>query len=479
MSNRSGSKHTQAHHSTLSAHRSEQCLALDCCAKDPQQLCTGCAHCHTCSVDEGGEHWNRPSSHRLRTHSPPVTSSSSLITTTAGAAISKAPSLQYNTFDHCTMASTGNTGAGANSSQNVPLCEMQPVFRRDSGIQSVRSDLTNIGPAVHTFDNSELRDHIYPLLGDDAQINSQNNLIGAQTRFSFGAEDNFYMKPKSVKSPYVSKQIDNYPTSPFNNSMSYCHESTDSFESNKIDSTSFYSVTLPKLKYVKVFLLASLIIYTLVSRDQSVYISVTLSHTFYFVQISFIFIREKEEKWTNVAVQDKVPAFVDLSHSLDLMFPVWKLRARGAFLPNEYANLTSYSVVFTIVQLLNDSRGGDRNGAYRVVKRPWAAPIAPSELGQYIDPKEVEHIFKLTRGDAYDHIHRYQLRIDTNSEDSIALTVNMAGFSELSADGIILAAAVLIFLYTLIIFEIVNRTLAAMLGATAAITCLTLIRDVQ
>lgn len=122
--------------------------------------------------------------------------------------------------------------------------------------------------------------------------------------------------------------------------------------------------------------------------------------------------------------------------------------------------------------------GADRNGAYRLVKGPWAAPIAPPKLSQYMNT-EVEHTFKLSRGDAYDHIHRYQLRIDTNAEESVGLTVNMAGFSELSADGIILAISVLIFLYTLIIFEIVNRTLAAMLGATAAITCLTLIRDVR
>lgn len=112
------------------------------------------------------------------------------------------------------------------------------------------------------------------------------------------------------------------------------------------------------------------------------------------------------------------------------------------------------------------------------MKGPWAAPITPPKLAQYMNT-EVEHVFKLTRGDAYDHIHRYQLRIDTNSEESVGITVNMAGFSELSADGIILATTVLVFLYTLIIFEIVNRTLAAMLGATAAITCLTLIRDVS
>ncbi|KAI2802672.1 hypothetical protein BLOT_010131, partial [Blomia tropicalis] len=84
-----------------------------------------------------------------------------------------------------------------------------------------------------------------------------------------------------------------------------------------------------------------------------------LSGLIIYTLISFISIQEKEEKWTNVAVQEKQPAFVDLSHSLDLMFPVWKLRAQGSFLPAEYARLTNYSVIFTVVQLLNDSQGGD------------------------------------------------------------------------------------------------------------------------
>lgn len=76
-----------------------------------------------------------------------------------------------------------------------------------------------------------------------------------------------------------------------------------------------------------------------------------------FLQISFIAIQEKEDKWTNVAAQEGIPAYVDLSHSLDLMFPVWKLRAKGSFLPAEYRELTNYSIVFTVVQLLNDSQG--------------------------------------------------------------------------------------------------------------------------
>lgn len=218
-----------------------------------------------------------------------------------------------------------------------------------------------------------------------------------------------------------------------------------------------HKIKYPKCKYFKVAFLASLIIYTL---------------------ISFIFIHEKEEKWTNVVAQKNLPAFVDLSHSLDLMFPVWKLRAVGPFIPNEYRNLTEYSAVFTIVQLLDDSKGGGGGGGYRIVKQPWAAPIAPRKMIETLNPIEVEHVFQLNKNDAYDHVHRYQLRIDTNSNESLPVTVNMAGFSELSADGIILAAGTLIFLYGLIIFDIVNRTLAAMIGATVAITCLTLIRDV-
>ena len=42
-----------------------------------------------------------------------------------------------------------------------------------------------------------------------------------------------------------------------------------------------------------------------------------------------------------------------------------------------------------------------------------------------------------------------------------------------------MAGCVLVLLYVLIIFEVVHRTLAAMIGATAAIACLTIIHDVS
>ncbi|XP_076319068.1 P protein-like [Tachypleus tridentatus] len=67
--------------------------------------------------------------------------------------------------------------------------------------------------------------------------------------------------------------------------------------------------------------------------------------------------------------------------------------------------------------------------------------------------------------------------ISTNEKNDVSMSVSVSSFTELSTDGIFMAAAVLIGLYILIIFEMVHRTLAAMIGATVAIACLALIQD--
>lgn len=154
------------------------------------------------------------------------------------------------------------------------------------------------------------------------------------------------------------------------------------------------------------------------------------------------------------------------------MFPVWKLKAKSSFVSNEYANLTDYEVRFSIIRITE-------NNQRSLMKGPWIAPIAPNSLALQVGQHEVEHTFIVTKEDHYNDDDHYQLMIESNLEDSLGISINISGFSELSMDGILLAAAVLVFLYVLIIFEVVNRTLAAMIGATAAITCLTLIRDVS
>ena len=174
-----------------------------------------------------------------------------------------------------------------------------------------------------------------------------------------------------------------------------------------------------------------------------------------------------------MAVRKGKPFYVELANKkLDFMFPVWNIKARSSFLPREYENLTRYHVSFAIVKV-------DKYNQKEIFKGPWSAPVVPNSYSVQIGTYQVDHIFVLSDEDDYNVHEDYQLEISTNLDEPVSLSFDVSGFSELSLDGIVLAAAVLIFLYILIIFEIVQRTLAAMIGATAAITCLTLIRDVS
>lgn len=75
--------------------------------------------------------------------------------------------------------------------------------------------------------------------------------------------------------------------------------------------------------------------------------------------------------------------------------------------------------------------------------------------------------------------YTFVLEIATNETSPIPVSLSLTAFSELSNQGILMAACILILLYVLIIFEIIDRTLASMVGATAAIACLTLIGNVS
>ena len=207
-----------------------------------------------------------------------------------------------------------------------------------------------------------------------------------------------------------------------------------------------------------------------------------------FIQVTFIYIPEKREYWQNIAVKNGLSVYMNLSNELDMLNPVWTVKARSSFLPNEYDNFTDSDVFFTIVRI----RDGNIVGRFR---EPWTVPIAPPALAQQIPMKQVEHAFILpgvmggndahVSEDAefssgiFDGESLYRLEVTTNEQEPISLSVTIATFNELSLKGIIMAGGVLIFLYVLIIFEVVHRTLASMIGAVAAIACLTVTRDVS
>lgn len=195
------------------------------------------------------------------------------------------------------------------------------------------------------------------------------------------------------------------------------------------------------------------------------------------MQASFIVIRERPEIWKQIAVQKQETVYIDLSEKPDAMFPVWKLRAKSTFLSQEYENLTDDDIFFSII--VTEKRGSQIKK--KLLKGPWIAPVVQPNKEKDVGMKTVEHTFVFDKKDIdysnEDNI--YQLQVSTNLEEPVPISINILGYSELSTQGIIMAGCIIVFLYILIIFEVVHRTLAAMIGATIAIACLTLIRAVS
>lgn len=205
----------------------------------------------------------------------------------------------------------------------------------------------------------------------------------------------------------------------------------------------------------------------------------------YPLQAAFIAIPEAKDEWVNIAPKSSTPVYINLTNDLDLINPVWNIKARGPFLPPELANLSNKHVTFNLI-LLKSDHVIDR------FNKPFRVPVASSDSDIDVSRSEVTHSFILSgshNGDPdydedflphiFDDDTTYQLEVSTNDKVVVPIALSVSAMSDLSLKGILMAGAVLIFLYVLIIFEIVHRTLAAMIGATAAIACLTLIHDVS
>ena len=202
----------------------------------------------------------------------------------------------------------------------------------------------------------------------------------------------------------------------------------------------------------------------------------------------FILYPESREEWLNVAPVDASPVYVNITHDLDFIDPAWMVRARAEFLPHPYANLSSKYVKFNIVHLHEKSRRRSK-----LFENAWKVAIPDSSIQQKQQtfPRiELNHRFIVSDPEStsltgineptteiFDSQGVYQLEISSNNEEPFAISLSITAATDLSLKGVVMAGCVLLFLYTLIIFDIVHRTLAAMIGATAAIACLTLVHE--
>ncbi|KAH7970022.1 hypothetical protein HPB52_023911 [Rhipicephalus sanguineus] len=210
-----------------------------------------------------------------------------------------------------------------------------------------------------------------------------------------------------------------------------------------------------------------------------------LSLVVVFAVVVMSFIPELTETWTSVAISGnesycrisgvETPVCsltLRAAHNLSLLLepghPVVRVRAKGPFISEELGNLSGLWTVFTLE--------GSAEPPVRVPTAP--PPLQPT-------PVQWEHLFPLPRDSVAQQqpLGGYSLEVhlessfDVASVPQVSLSVNVSAFTELTQLGLLMGGAVLLGLYVLIVFELVHRTLAAMLAATAAIACLALIGD--
>ncbi|XP_077518615.1 P protein-like isoform X2 [Amblyomma americanum] len=181
------------------------------------------------------------------------------------------------------------------------------------------------------------------------------------------------------------------------------------------------------------------------------------------------FIPELTETWTSVSIAGNESYLHNLSLLLEPGHPVVRVRARGPFIADELGNLSGLWTVFTLL-------GSD--------EPPVRVPTAPPPLQP--TPMQWEHLFPLRKDSIVEQqpLGGYVLEVHLESwsglnasATQVSLSLDVSAFTELTQLGLVMGGAVLLGLYVLIVFELVHRTLAAMLAATAAIACLALIGD--
>ncbi|XP_006812457.1 P protein-like [Saccoglossus kowalevskii] len=133
--------------------------------------------------------------------------------------------------------------------------------------------------------------------------------------------------------------------------------------------------------------------------------------------------------------------------------------ARGAFEdPNRMAS--RYNVTIQVVRA-----GGEPIPS----AHPWVLPISKDITLEGGEPAQFKEMFPLERTSIHD---KYQMIITSNTEQTVGFMASYVGLPKSVENQVIYAAIILVGVYVLIVFDLVHRTLAAMIGAMAALATL-------
>lgn len=151
--------------------------------------------------------------------------------------------------------------------------------------------------------------------------------------------------------------------------------------------------------------------------------------------------------------------------------PVWKIEIAGEFSSKPECNITTHDyVTLSVIETSNSSEN-------TLIYDQWIVCLPNSTEERSL---KLSHEFEKRNGTRSICLQtNASLQIETSGDTAFPMAVSVTPCSQLSQHATIMAGCVLLFLYVLIISDVVDRTLASMMGATAAISCLTLIGSVS
>lgn len=192
--------------------------------------------------------------------------------------------------------------------------------------------------------------------------------------------------------------------------------------------------------------------------------------------VTFI-LMAKSEKSIHTVHQISIPK--DKTKSFWILEPPGMKRISielgGSLLPQYYGNMSKFwaSLWVEVVQT-DDATASEKSILFnRRVSNVWDVPIVSENLIDFVPEVKRNHVFELSPlNDSFvlDSILRIVIRTNMNRPFPLSLSYLLSPIDP--KDGVYYAAAVLVGLYILIIFEIVHRTLAAILAATTSIAIL-------
>ncbi|CAL7951356.1 unnamed protein product [Xylocopa violacea] len=158
----------------------------------------------------------------------------------------------------------------------------------------------------------------------------------------------------------------------------------------------------------------------------------------------------------------------------------------GSLLPpiksGEYANLSARYLIVWLELLVNETNSTDRflfgSENNKNISDEWILPILPEKLMDVFPGQKYQKAFGIKETDKKIlEQGEISVKLKTNLEYSFAVSIGYDLSSIDKENGTLYAAFVLLGLYVLIIFEVVHRTLAAMLASTMSIAILAALNE--